>query len=95
MKGHVYRRGTSWSYLFDIEADPLTVKRRQANGSGFKTEREAWKACRTAMADYEKGRVVRSSRRKWPTPSRNGWAGSSIRSSRPWSRTGGTTRPTT
>src|SRR5262252_851318 len=38
--------------------------RRQANGSGFKTEREAWKACRIAMADYDKGRVVRSSRRK-------------------------------
>lgn len=64
MKGHVYRRGKSWSYLFDIEPDPLTGRRRQANGSGFKTEREAWKACRTAMADYEKGRVVRSSRRK-------------------------------
>ena len=64
MKGHVYRRGKSWSYLFDIEADPLTGKRRQANGSGFKTEREAWKACRIAMADYDKGRVVRSSRRK-------------------------------
>lgn len=64
MKGHVYRRGKSWSYLFDIEPDPLTGRRRQANGSGFKTEQEAWKACRTAMADYEKGRVVRSSRRE-------------------------------
>jgi integrase len=64
VKGHVYRRGKNWSYLFDIEADPLTGVRRQANGSGFKTEREAWKACRTAMADYDKGRVVRSSRRK-------------------------------
>ena len=64
MKGHVYRRGTSWSYLFDIEADPLTGQRRQANGSGFRTEREAWKACRAAMADYDKGRVVRSSRRE-------------------------------
>ena len=64
MKGHVYRRGKSWSYLFDIGPDPLTGRRRQANGSGFKTEREAWMACRSAMADYEKGRVVRSSRRK-------------------------------
>ena len=64
MKGHGYKRGPSWSYLFDIEADPLTGKRRQANGSGFKNEREAWKACRTALADYDKGRVVRSSRRK-------------------------------
>ena len=64
MKGHVYKRGKGWSYLFDIEPDPLTGKRRQANGSGFKTEREAWKACRAAIADYEKGRAVSSSRRK-------------------------------
>ncbi len=53
-----------WSYRFDIEPDPLTGKRRQANGSGYRTEREAWKECRTAMADYETGRVVSSSRRK-------------------------------
>jgi integrase len=64
MKGHVYRRGKGWSYLFDIEPDPLTGKRRQANGSGFKTEREAWKACRAAIADHEKGHGVSSSRRK-------------------------------
>ena len=64
MKGHVYKRGKRWSYLFDIEPDPLTGKRRQANGSGYKTEREAWKACRAALADYETGRAASSSRRK-------------------------------
>jgi integrase len=64
MKGHVYKRGKSWSYLFDIDPDPLTGKRQQASGSGYKTEREAWKACRAAMTDYEKGRTVSSSRRK-------------------------------
>ena len=64
MKGHVYRRGKAWSYLFDIEPDPLTGKRRQANGSGFKTEREAWKACREAIAEYERGRVVSTANRK-------------------------------
>jgi hypothetical protein len=49
---------------FDIEPDPLTGKRRQVNGSGYRTEREAWKECRAAMADHEKGRLVSSSRRK-------------------------------
>ena len=29
MKGHVYKRGKNWSYLFDIDPDPLTGKRRQ------------------------------------------------------------------
>ena len=64
MKGHVYKRGQRWSYLFNIEPDPLTGQRRQANGSGYRTEREAWKACRAAMAEYETGRVVSSSRHK-------------------------------
>lgn len=53
MKGRVYRRGKSWYYRFDIEPDPLTGKRRQVNGSGYRTEREAWKECRVAMADHE------------------------------------------
>ena len=64
MKGHVYKRGKNWSYLFNIEPDPLTGKRRQANGSGYRTEREAWKACRAALAEYEKGRIVTLSHRK-------------------------------
>ena len=64
MKGHVYKRGKNWSYLFNMEPDPLTGKRRQANGSGYRTEREAWKACRAAMTEHEKGRIVSSSRRK-------------------------------
>jgi integrase len=64
MKGHVYRRGGAWSYLFDIDPDPLTGKRRQANGSGFKTERAAWTACRTAIKDYEESSRVEPSKRK-------------------------------
>ena len=64
MKGRVYRRGRSGTYRFDIEPDPLTGKRRQASGSGFKTEREAWKACRDAITEYERGQVVTKTRRK-------------------------------
>jgi integrase len=64
MKGHVYKRGKTWYYRFDIEPDPLTGKRRQVNGSGYQTEREAWKACRETMADHDKGRLVTSSKRK-------------------------------
>jgi integrase len=63
MKGRVYRRGGTWSYRFDIDPDPLTGRRRQASKGGFRTEREAWQACRTAMQDYEHGRYVRQFRR--------------------------------
>jgi integrase len=63
MKGRVYRRGGTWSYRFDIDPDPLTGRRHQTSKSGFRTEREAWQACRAAMRDYERGRYVRQSRR--------------------------------
>ena len=39
MKGHVSKRGKTWSYWFDIDPDPLTGKRRQQTRSGFKTEK--------------------------------------------------------
>jgi Arm DNA-binding domain/Phage integrase, N-terminal SAM-like domain len=63
MRGHVYKRGKRWSYLFDIDPDPLTGKRRQGNGSGFHTEKEAWAACRKAIQDYETSRLVQPSKR--------------------------------
>ena len=63
MKGHVYRRGRAWSYIFDIDPDPLTGKRRQASGSGFATEKAAWRACRTALKEYEDGQRVQPSKR--------------------------------
>ena len=50
MKGHVSKRGKTWAYWFDIDPDPLTGKRRQQTRSGFKSEKEAWKECRTAIA---------------------------------------------
>lgn len=64
MKGHVSKRGKTWAYWFDIDPDPLTGKRRQQTHSGFKLEKEAWKECRTAIADYERGHPVTASRRK-------------------------------
>jgi hypothetical protein len=60
----VSRRGKTWAYWFDIDPDPLTGRRRQQTRSGFKSEKEAWKECRTAIADYERGRPVAASRRK-------------------------------
>jgi integrase len=63
MKGHVSRRGKTWAFWFDIDPDPLTGKRRQQTHSGFKSEKEAWKECRTAIADYERGHPVTTSRR--------------------------------
>lgn len=37
MKGHVQRRGKTYRYFFDGDADPLTGKRRQVTKGGFAT----------------------------------------------------------
>ena len=63
MKGHVQRRGKTYRYFFDADADPLTGKRRQVTKGGFVTEREAWAACREAMTNHEQGLLVRQSKR--------------------------------
>jgi integrase len=64
VKGHVYRRGKSFTYLFDGPPDALTGARRQVSKGGFASEREAWRACREAMAAAEQGRLVRPSSRR-------------------------------
>jgi integrase len=64
MKGHVSKRGRTWTYWFDTDPDPLTGKRRQQTKGGFKKEKDAWAACREAIAEYEKGQVVDNTRRK-------------------------------
>jgi len=63
VKGHVYRRGKTWTYIFDGPPDPLTGERRQISRGGWATEKEAWRECRVAMSQVEEGRFVPSSRR--------------------------------
>ena len=64
MKGHVSKRGKTWSYWFDIDPDPLTGIRRQQTKGGFKSDKEAWKECRKAITEYERGVIISSTRRK-------------------------------
>ena len=63
MKGHVYKRGDTFTYMFDAPPDPLTGKRRQVTKGGFATEREAWRECREAIKRVDEGRHVAPSRR--------------------------------
>jgi hypothetical protein len=62
VKGSVYQRGKTWTYRFlGPEADPATGKYPTISKGGFVTEKEAWKACRDAMREADRGRVVRPS----------------------------------
>jgi Arm DNA-binding domain len=39
MRGAVYKRGSTWTWHFDIDPDPLTGRRRQRTKGGYKTKK--------------------------------------------------------
>jgi integrase len=62
VKGSVYLRGTTWTYRFlSPERDSATGSYPTISKGGFPTEKEAWKACREAMRETDRGRVVKPS----------------------------------
>lgn len=61
MDGHVYPRGKTFTYVFDLPPDPLTGERNQKTKGGFKTESQAWKACYEAMAKVNKDTLIQDS----------------------------------
>jgi hypothetical protein len=64
MKGFVQQRGPKWYYKFRLpKRDPGTGRYPWITKGGFDTEREAWKACREAMRDVDRGRIVKPSTR--------------------------------
>jgi len=64
VKGSVYQRGKTWTYRFlSPSKDPATGTYPTISKGGFTTEKEAWKACREAMRDADRGRIVSPSTR--------------------------------
>jgi integrase len=64
VKGSVYPRGAKWYYKFRVpQRDPSTGGYPWITKGGFDTEREAWKACRDATREADRGRVVKPSTR--------------------------------
>jgi integrase len=62
VKGAVYQRGSKWYYKFRVpQRDPSTGGYPWITKGGYDTEREAWKACREAMREADRGRVVKPS----------------------------------
>lgn len=62
MKGYFRKRGTKWSFSIDIGRDPETGKRKQKTVSGFKTKKEAEKACAEMIAQIENGDYLEASK---------------------------------
>ena len=51
MRGHVVRRGKTWTYVIDVGHDPSSGKRRQRTKGGFATKKDAEAAALVAMTE--------------------------------------------
>ncbi|MED4726829.1 tyrosine-type recombinase/integrase [Aneurinibacillus migulanus] len=58
MKGHARKRGSKWSFVIDLGRDEVTGKRKQKWFSGYKTKKEAEKACAEMILQIENGQYV-------------------------------------
>jgi hypothetical protein len=63
MRGSIRKRGSAYTYILDMPADPVTGKRRQKTKGGFRTKRECQAALNEAIMAVQTGTYVESSRR--------------------------------
>ncbi|GAA4703650.1 tyrosine-type recombinase/integrase [Brevibacillus fulvus] len=61
MKGYFRKRGNSWSYTVDLGKDEITGKRKQKTKNGFKTKKDAEKACNELINQLNKGTYIEPS----------------------------------
>src|SRR5215204_6926407 len=52
MRGAVYKRGSTWTWHFDIDPDPLTGRRRQRTKGGYQTKKAAEQALAEAIGQW-------------------------------------------
>jgi hypothetical protein len=62
MRGSVYKRGSTWTWVLDVGSDPVTGKRRQRTKGGYRTKREAELALREVHAQRAAGTFAAPSR---------------------------------
>lgn len=55
MRGHVHKRGKSWTWVVDIGRHPATGKRQQKTKGGFRTKDQAERSLRDFMGRLESG----------------------------------------
>jgi integrase len=68
MRGSFRKRGckcegkckcdATWSFSLDVGRDPVTNKRKQKTASGFKTKKDAEKACAEMITEIERGNLI-------------------------------------
>lgn len=58
MRGSVYQRGKTWSYIIDIGINPKTGRRKQKGKGGFKKQKDAQKALTAMLNELNEGTYV-------------------------------------
>ncbi|WP_440960589.1 tyrosine-type recombinase/integrase [Paenibacillus nitricinens] len=58
MKGKVFKRGKTWTYVVDLPPDPATGQRNQKKKGGFPSQKEADRALVALLASVHKGDYV-------------------------------------
>jgi integrase len=62
MRGHIARRGNSWTCYFDRPRDPVTGKRRKTSKSGFPTKKAAERWLANLVTSLDQGTFVEASK---------------------------------
>jgi integrase len=62
MRGHVRKRGSTWTWYLDIEPDPLTGRRRQQTKGGFRSKKACEEALAEALAKRRAGELAKPSK---------------------------------
>jgi len=67
MKGTVFKRGNTWTYVVDIGRDPKTGKRKQKSKGGFRKKKEADSSLRKLLMEVEEDRYLEPSKEIFST----------------------------
>src|SRR3954467_8254937 len=58
MRGHVHKRGATWTYVVDVGRDAATGRRKQQTKGGFRTKKDAEHALGEVMRSLADGTHV-------------------------------------
>jgi hypothetical protein len=58
MRGHVHKRGKTWSYVLDCGRDPATARPQQRTKGGFRTRKAAEDALSIALTSMSDGTYI-------------------------------------
>jgi len=61
MRGSVYKRGSTWTWHFDVDPDPLSGRRRQRTRGGYATKKAAERALAEAIGQWRAGQLPQRS----------------------------------